>query len=218
MVFIRLESAPPPAAPAAPKSSAAAPPPARPIVKKAEKEEDESEDEDCAFLSSDEESFDEEEMDAELATVNFEKKREKGTGTAKHARTNVNVFRIAFSNLEEDANDLTGDPVLCKRCGVILNSFSKLEPIEKEKSLETEKVDMWKAPPIHPKVGEFVSDDVSITEDSQVWRCEFCDEINIVELDEEEIPVSETVDYLLEAPSTPDDDGDNSNVVFCIGK
>jgi hypothetical protein len=50
----------------------------------------------------------------------------------------------------------------------------------------------------------------------QVWKCEFCGSQRPVELEEDEIPKVDTVDYLLEPPKEKKED-DTTNVVFCIG-
>jgi len=99
----------------------------------------------------------------------------------------------------------------------ILSSISKLEDIPEDSStIQSEPADIWKAPAIHPKIEEF-SEPLTLQDDgSKLWRCEFCDEVNIVDLDIEEMPVADTVDYLLEHPPEVDEDGDTSNVIFCI--
>lgn len=198
----------------------------RKLVSVPVKEESESED-DCF---SDEESFEDCDLESDMNTlmikakerelsVKEKKKRDKSATGKTYTKTNVNVFGVAFSNLEEEASDITGDPVLCKRCGVILSSISKLEDIPEDSStIQSEPADIWKAPAIHPKIEEF-SEPLTLQDDgSKLWRCEFCDEVNIVDLDIEEMPVADTVDYLLEHPPEVDEDGDTSNVIFCIGK
>jgi len=111
---------------------------------------------------------------------------------------------------------LTGDPVMCSRCGVILNAASRLEDIEQDSQLHSDPADIWKAPFIHPKIEEICSIPTERSEISKIWKCEFCDQINLVDLEQEEIPSSDTIDYVLEPPKQVDEDDDSSNIIFCI--
>lgn len=53
-------------------------------------------------------------------------------------------------------------------------------------------------------------------ESARVWKCEFCGVENAVDLDDEELPTSETVDYILKpAPAVVSSDAE-SNVIFCV--
>ena len=58
---------------------------------------------------------------------------------------------------------------------------------------------------------------------SQLWKCEFCDTENIVNLEEEEIPKEETLDYILMSPDQVIESDSNLSgadkditIVFCI--
>ena len=58
-------------------------------------------------------------------------------------------------------------------------------------------------------------------EEQQVWSCEFCNNKNIVQLEPEEIPKAEAVNYILEAASQVYDKKNPTakkdiSVVFCI--
>ncbi len=90
---------------------------------------------------SDDEVFDEEDLNADLEKLMTEKaKIEKRicdvkTGK-KHAKTDVNVFNLDLSSLEKEADLATGDPAICNHCGVIFSSQSKIVNMKK-KELET---------------------------------------------------------------------------------
>jgi predicted metal-dependent peptidase len=47
------------------------------------------------------------------------------------------------------------------------------------------------------------------------WTCDFCNFVTIVDLDEEERPKEDVLDYMLE-PGKQHDDNDTSLVVFCV--
>eukprot|EP00038_Savillea_parva_P007332 m.169362 g.169362 ORF g.169362 m.169362 type:complete len:769 (+) comp13092_c0_seq1:110-2416(+) len=52
--------------------------------------------------------------------------------------------------------------------------------------------------------------------DARVWTCEFCGTDNPVDLDDEELPTANTIDYILKpAPCVTASDSE-SNVVFCV--
>jgi hypothetical protein len=53
----------------------------------------------------------------------------------------------------------------------------------------------------------------------QVWTCEFCNTPNEIMLDEEELPKSATVNYLVEAAAQVEDKkmgGQDISVIFCL--
>jgi len=57
--------------------------------------------------------------------------------------------------------------------------------------------------------------------DESIWICKFCNHINIIEIDSEEVPKAETVDYILAPPPDKDDeskssDQSESQIIFCI--
>ena len=45
------------------------------------------------------------------------------------------------------------------------------------------------------------SSQIVIENGKQIWKCEFCNHSNEVNIDDEEIPQSEELTYLLEAPA-----------------
>ena len=171
---------------------------------------------------SDNESFSDEELDEDLDELihRKEKKKEKKMNITslkkQHARTNVNVCTLTMANLVEEKEQLTGDPIFCKHCGVIFNSYSKIESNrpknEKMKSLVP-------APPIHPELEKYAYlDQPNNTKNGEsYWNCEFCMGLNIVDIEEEEIPKTNCMDYIaIPPPEIDDDDGSYSNIIFCI--
>lgn len=170
--------------------------------------------------NSDEESFSEEEFDEDLDCL-LKKAPKKGNkkekkARAKHKRTNVNICNLTMADLVEDRELMTGDPVFCKHCGVILNSYSKLttkkpKNPKKYQSLVT-------APPIHPCLEEFAYAEQpnTISDGDKYWECEFCFGINIVDLEDEEIPNTPCMDYITSPAPVVESSENYSNVVFCI--
>ena len=75
-----------------------------------------------------------------------------------------------MATLKQGGELATGDPVFCLNCEAAFNMYSKIE----EKKLEG-------------------------FDSKQIWVCEFCNAINEVNLDEEEIPKTREVNYILEA-------------------
>lgn len=196
---------------------------------------------------SDEESFSDDELETGMNEIlssdskKSKKKKDKNnkkntTDKKKHKKADVNVFNLDLANLEKDADLLTGDPTACKHCGVILSTHSKIEmlTLSQVKKLISESVDEKKfipAPPMVEKYMYFIDgkelheddndsnskEEVTKEEPDQYWRCEFCNKFNAVRLEQEEIPTSSCVDYLV-SPPTPskDNNEDTSNIIFCI--
>jgi len=193
--------------------------------------------------SSDDESFSEDDLETDMAQLvekSDAKVRAKGTKKQaaaekekkkKHKRTDVNVFRLDLTNLEKETELMTGDPVVCKQCGVMLSSHSKITEMSKAELTEklaansANKASLITAPPITEKymyLFEVSGDDTPGTdsdEQIQCWQCEFCGNINKVNLDLEEVPHASVVDYVVSAPAAVDKEGnsmEDCNVVFCI--
>ena len=94
----------------------------------------------------------------------------------------------------KDSGELaTGDPVFCKSCQAAFNKYSK---VEEQKDLFT-------------------------GEARQVWNCEFCLTKNDVQLEPEEMPKTEAVNYIVEAAAQVHDKKlqgkpADVSVVFCV--
>eukprot|EP00005_Dracoamoeba_jomungandri_P002040 CAMPEP_0174250422 /NCGR_PEP_ID=MMETSP0439-20130205/594_1 /TAXON_ID=0 /ORGANISM="Stereomyxa ramosa, Strain Chinc5" /LENGTH=871 /DNA_ID=CAMNT_0015330485 /DNA_START=21 /DNA_END=2636 /DNA_ORIENTATION=+ len=176
---------------------------------------------------SDEESFSDGELNADLndllddnLSTGKKKRSKKGKKGVKHKKTDVNVFRLAMKNLGEDAAVMTGDPELCHNCGVMMNSSSKLISQKESAKLNLpEPIDCVLAPPIHDKL-EAIFEREPDEDYCSVWVCEFCGAKNLVEVEEEEIPTSPCVDYIIQPPPVFEEDDasfeGSANIIFCI--
>eukprot|EP00005_Dracoamoeba_jomungandri_P007935 CAMPEP_0174264448 /NCGR_PEP_ID=MMETSP0439-20130205/22499_1 /TAXON_ID=0 /ORGANISM="Stereomyxa ramosa, Strain Chinc5" /LENGTH=728 /DNA_ID=CAMNT_0015350323 /DNA_START=17 /DNA_END=2203 /DNA_ORIENTATION=- len=109
---------------------------------------------------------------------------------AKVRKADTNVVRIDLNTLaKEAAQYVTGDLTVCKNCSVILNHLSVL------------------------KEDSYLSKSVP----EQIWECEFCDEKNIIHIEEEERPTEPDCTYVLDSLVTKDSGKEHGNlVVFCI--
>ena len=105
-------------------------------------------------------------------------------------RADTNVVTIKFNQLKTPSNMHTGEVVNCAGCTAVLSHISRL------------------------KAGE------TGREGEKLWRCEFCDYQNYVDVEEEEIPQANDVTYMLEpAPCTKaagPSGHDESLVIFCV--
>ena len=51
----------------------------------------------------------------------------------------------------------------------------------------------------------------------RVWTCEFCDFHNLVAgVEDEELPKSDTIDYIITPATVPDMEADSQNIIFCV--
>jgi len=164
--------------------------------------------------SDDEEAFDEEELEAELTDLMRRSRNSRRSNArskkpvTKHTKTDVNVMKLNMAKLAEEVELLTGDPVFCGNCGVILSSISKLTKIPRETKSSPA---LLTAPRVHKKLEDLPRIDPQ--DATAMWQCEFCDQQNLVELSSEEIPTSKTVEYVLQDAVSSDD---ATNMIFCI--
>merc|ERR1719361_2295577 len=113
-------------------------------------------------------------------------------------KVNTNIIQIDLGTLKEAADNIaTGDAFKCSQCGAVLSIHDELV-----KQLDDIKLD---------------------DEDESIWKCTFCNHINVIEIDDEERPTSETVDYILAPPPTLSEeaktdstDTPESQILFCI--
>lgn len=121
-------------------------------------------------------NYSDEEGAESRAIFKSQRKKERKMAGAKKAskyyvEVDTNVFELKLDILNSKTELATGDAEQCKKCAATLNHKSSIKPPVEEG-------------------GE------------QVWTCEFCNEANkIMIMDEEELPKSEAVTYLLEAAS-----------------
>lgn len=135
--------------------------------------------------------------DCEEEAQNFRSlnKKSKAITRKRSARKFVNeidtnVFKIEFKTLKDNAELATGDPIFCQKCQAVFNIYSTVEEVKAD------------------------------GDEKQVWKCEFCYNENIVDLEEEEKPQNRTVNYIIEAAAQIQDKKAMGNkeisVVFCI--
>merc|ERR1719361_1389651 len=113
-------------------------------------------------------------------------------------KVNTNIIQIDLGTLKEAADNIaTGDAFKCTHCGAVLSIHDELV-----KQMDDVKLD---------------------DEDESIWKCTFCNHINVIEIDDEERPTSETVDYILAPPPTLDEEAktnttetQESQILFCI--
>eukprot|EP01084_Bolivina_argentea_P120552 213706_1 len=111
-------------------------------------------------------------------------------------RVNTNVISIDLGTLKTAASNVaTGDAFECKGCKSILSKHDELLKQYSEIKLDDE--------------------------DDSIWICKFCNHINVISVDDEEIPKDETVDYILAPPSSMNEesksnDKTESQIIFCI--
>ena len=187
----------------------------------------------------DAEEFDEAELENDLSTLMSGRTVHRKGRVVRGRRADVNVFQVSMRNLEVEVPVITGEPLLCSKCGCVLNKFCKvsstvrqLAAVSVQTALTSMKVpsspstsrlhyDIEKAPPIHESINEGgnTGDEPSCLEETTVWTCNFCGQHNDVgeALDEGEIPHVDAVEFLIEPAPQRDSAESYSNVVFCIG-
>ncbi|KAH3766543.1 circularly permutated Ras protein 1 [Pelomyxa schiedti] len=164
------------------------------------------------------------------------------TGAYRAMKTDVNVFKLNLATLASEASVITGDPVLCKRCGTMMSSISKisrLSPSEAQAITLSTALgpNFTPAPPIHPRLEKksWVNDIILTTPESNTtststsaaappvddtvktsyWCCDFCAAPNMVDADAvNELAQNSCVEYLIEPPRPVSTA--SSNIVFVV--
>jgi len=113
----------------------------------------------------------------------------------KHVRAvDTNVFTVKFGFLADGVELATGDPVFCTSCGACLSAIDKVAA-----------------------EGGAVTYDLKAAGDSQQWKCNFCSTINTIQVTPEELPKTDIVDYVLQAPPpSAAGSAENTSLIFCI--
>ena len=128
--------------------------------------------------------------------------RSPSSGKVFRREADVNVISLKLGTLGEVVDVATGDPCACLGCGAMFSSISKLG-----QHTATVSEDDVSVPPIP----------TTQVVDDNCWLCEFCGAINTLDLEPEEIPTANTVDYLIEsAPVVRAADPGEELVVFCV--
>jgi len=144
--------------------------------------------------------MDEQERSYKPQKAKKEKKKRQQINLAEMKKTedkvyehevDTNILSIKFAFLSEKVGYATGDPTFCKNCNSVLNKDSKLKPYSDKE------------------------DDTSI-----LWECEFCNFSNIIQIEKEEIPKSDCIDYFVmsknQVKSTDLNFSDEKTVIFCF--
>ena len=108
---------------------------------------------------------------------------------------------VKFNMLKDLGVVASGDPVICKGCGVIFNKFSKLLNSDGEKKPEPQdqKEELKEEVKEGLQMQQGAQELPPLKEGEQAWSCEFCGFMNIVELEPEEVPTVDGVNYILES-------------------
>jgi hypothetical protein len=103
----------------------------------------------------------------------------------------TNVYKLTMATLKDGVEIASGDPVFCQNCQAAFSMFSKIEDTKDNEGNA-----------------------------QQVWSCEFCSFRNDVCFEEEELPKSQAINYILEAAAQVNDKKlmgkQEISVVFCI--
>lgn len=176
--------------------------------------------------------------EGELQTALTEKPKQATSAPAsksavkhKAKKADVNVFRLGLNTLSEEVSLMTGDPIMCKRCGVIFGALSKIKamlPSDARKQSEATALgpSFTPAPPIHVRfegcswVGQTAptaSEDSAAESAAPFWTCEFCGAANPIDPDEaREAMSAPCVDYLVQPAPHVNDAEMSSILIFAI--
>ena len=112
----------------------------------------------------------------------------------------TNVVSIGFNILEEDAQLAAGDAIFCLNWKGVFNKYSKLCEPSDEKALKSHmKEDVKEEEDMKGNKLEKIYEDVEVVDEGElIWLWEFCYTRNIVNVDKEEVPTEESVNYILE--------------------
>jgi len=121
-------------------------------------------------------------------------------------RVDFNVVSVDMASLKEESELATGDAVFCSKCSAAFSSHSAIK--SKSEVMQT------KAMEEDAKMEELPGG----VEEPQVWVCEFCANSNEVNLEEEEKPKSNKINYILESVAQVQEkhEEDDISIIFCI--
>jgi len=117
---------------------------------------------------------------------NSSPEKEKRSKKVRFRRPDTNVISINFGTLIQEAILCTGDAKFCLSCKAAFNTFSEIKSNTKGEEIENS------------------------------WICEFCGTDNSIEIDPDEVPKGEIVDYILSPPSIDQATASENTIVFCI--
>ena len=127
----------------------------------------------------------------------------KSKGRKFKHEVDTNVMSIDLSVLKNQVEMATGDPIFCKRCRGVFNWYSQL--MQNYHLVESDGI---------------ISQSSSFYANEKIWICEFCQTRNNINIDKEEIPKKDTVNYILEIENAKEEaklkSTDDVSLVFCI--
>ena len=167
-------------------------------------------------------SFDSDEEEKEIKQTKVKKPKTQVNRRGRKFKHEVdtNIMSIDLSVLQKDADMATGDPIFCKQCNGVFNSFSKL--VENDVIMEHQDEDKQED---DVDADEAIPDERPEAEDNnnQTWICEFCQAENKVSIEKEEMPAKDTLNYVLEMEEVKHEEAkvksssdDNTSLIFCI--
>eukprot|EP01117_Protostelium_nocturnum_P015705 TRINITY_DN610_c0_g1_i1.p1 TRINITY_DN610_c0_g1~~TRINITY_DN610_c0_g1_i1.p1 ORF type:complete len:895 (+),score=352.35 TRINITY_DN610_c0_g1_i1:90-2774(+) len=176
------------------------------------------------------ESFSDEELEEELDARKEKKVKIAGKAKRLHQKADVNVFKLDLSTVASDGELATGDATYCKGCSAVFNCQSKIIEKKKSEAEESNRETMKGAKAAPSLVEDLLAKATEVKEeaggkeeesadcDQSYWHCEFCGVYNESNLDAEEIPKTDTVEYIVEPASSSDSavKDEDSNIIFCI--
>jgi hypothetical protein len=129
----------------------------------------------------------------------------------------TNVVSIGFDVLQEDAQLAAGDPTFCHNCKSVFSKYSKLlKPGEDHEEKEDEKAEEDEAGNKLSPLKKHIQEDV-YDEGEELWRCEYCYYKNVVNIEKEEVPTEDAVNYVLEVDEAKKDKSQSDvSVIFCL--
>lgn len=128
----------------------------------------------------------------------------------------TNIVSIEFDVLDQDAQIAAGDAVFCQNCNTVFNKYSTLSN-SKNLRVISEDIKMEEDQDGNEILPVKESDQEVFDEDDQIWICEFCDHKNIVNLEKEEIPTEDIVNYILEVDEEKQKKSNSDvSVIFCL--
>lgn len=123
-------------------------------------------------------------VDANLNKQNKIPKKNNNSNYKKEVDTNVLTFKFNFLN--ENVKLATGDLYHCNNCNSVFNKYSEIKEVSFD--LNNKHIDK-KLSNLQREVNKIIK---------KIWKCEFCLFENEINIEDEEKPVDECVDYFIE--------------------
>jgi hypothetical protein len=153
------------------------------------------------------------------------RRRPQKSGKKIRRETDGNVVAVKFGTLATDASEMfAGDPTFCEGCSAVLTNTSKdtlkpvFEIVPEDAAAAPEHDDAKGAAPADSD--EPVDEPSGLPEDfvggEVVWNCEFCGHKNELDLDAEEIPKSDSRDYVIEPAPEDGKEKQDGAVIFVV--